>query len=433
MKKEVREGYKMTELGEIPEAWKVIKFFDFVEKIIDFRGRTPKKLGLDWGGGDIKALSANNVKMGKIDFSLECYLASEKLYESWMLGNELNKSDIVMTMEAPLGNIALIPDERKYILSQRVIALKTKSYVNNEFMKYMLMSEKIQNQLEKLSTGTTAKGINQKNLAKVYVLIPSLEEQEKIASILSTVDEQIDNVDALIEKNKELKKGLMQTLLTKGIGHTKFKKTEIGEIPEKWEVKELSELYVEKIRDFGSFSTTKLVKYVESGVPYLRSENFRENKIILDSVSYITNEVDELLDKSYVYNGNILFTKIGNIGCASVYRGELGQRCNSNATIAKIKIDENLYDSNYIVYFLNSIQCKKQYIGNIISTPPRINMGEINKFKISIPTLQEQQKIASILSEVDDKIEQYKNKKEKLEEFKKGLMQQLLTGKMRVV
>ena len=69
-----------------------------------------------------------------------------------------------------------------------------------------------------------------------------LEEQEKIALIRSTVDEQIDNVDALIEKNKELKKGLMQTLLTKGIGHTKFKKTEIGEIPEEWEVKILDEI-----------------------------------------------------------------------------------------------------------------------------------------------------------------------------------------------
>ena len=77
------------------------------------------------------------------------------------------------------------------------------------------------------------------------MILPTIEEQEKIASILSTVDEQIDNVDALIEKNKELKKGLMQTLLTKGIGHTKFKKTEIGEIPEEWEVGVNYVIYVE--------------------------------------------------------------------------------------------------------------------------------------------------------------------------------------------
>ena len=206
--------FKKTEIGEIPEGWKIIKFFDFVEKTVDFRGRTPKKLGLDWGDGDIQALSANNVKMGKIDFSLECYLASEELYKNWMSGCELKKNDIIMTMEAPLGNVALVPDERKYILSQRVIALKTKDYINNEFMKYMLMSEKIQNQLEKLSTGTTAKGINQKNLSKVCVLIPSLKEQEKIASILSSVDEKIEEYENKKEKLEELKKGLMQQLLT---------------------------------------------------------------------------------------------------------------------------------------------------------------------------------------------------------------------------
>lgn len=206
--------FKKTEIGEIPEEWEVVKFFDFVDKIIDFRGRTPKKLGMDWGNGNIQALSANNVKMGEIDFSLECYLASEELYKKWMSGNELAIGDILMTMEAPLGNIALVPDERKYILSQRVIALKTREFINNKFMKYMLMSDVVQNQLDKLSTGTTAKGINQKNLARVYVKIPVIQEQEKIASILSEVDEKIEEHENKKQKLEELKKGLMQQLLT---------------------------------------------------------------------------------------------------------------------------------------------------------------------------------------------------------------------------
>lgn len=206
--------FKKTEIGEIPEEWEVVKFFDFVDKIIDFRGRTPKKLGMDWGNGNIQALSANNVKMGEIDFSLECYLASEELYKKWMSGNELAIGDILMTMEAPLGNIALVPDERKYILSQRVIALKTREFINNKFMKYMLMSDVVQNQLDKLSTGTTAKGINQKNLARVYVKIPVIQEQEKIASILSEVDKKIEEYENKKQKLEELKKGLMQQLLT---------------------------------------------------------------------------------------------------------------------------------------------------------------------------------------------------------------------------
>ncbi len=205
--------FKNSEVGEIPVGWEVLGFFDFVERIIDFRGRTPKKLGLDWGGGDILALSANNVKMGNIDFTIENYFASNELYEKWMLGSELCKNDILMTMEAPLGNVALVPDNKKYILSQRVVALKTKEFINNEFMLYMIMSDIIQNQLNMLSTGTTAKGINQKNLAKVKVVIPTLEEQEKIAQILSSVDNQIEEYENKKQQLEELKKGLMQQLL----------------------------------------------------------------------------------------------------------------------------------------------------------------------------------------------------------------------------
>ena len=206
-----------------------------------------------------------------------------------------------------------------------------------------------------------------------------------------------------------------------------YKMTELGEIPNEWKIKELKDLYTENIRDFGSFSTTKLIEYVDSGIPYLRSENFRENKLIFNSISYITDEVDKILDKSYVYKGNILFTKIGNIGCATVYRGELGERCNSNATIAKIKIDEKLYNPIFVMYFLNSVQCKKQYIGSIVSTPPRINMGEINKLKVFIPRIEEQEKIAEVLSTVDEQIENTEKLIQKNQELKKGLMQQLLT------
>lgn len=419
----------MTELGEIPEEWKVLNIEECANDI--FLGLTSK---VDYVESDgIPLIRASDISKGSLNFSEVRYI-SLKQHESLTKYRKVEKGDILVSKSGTLGTCCIVNVDKEFSIYESIIAIKTKKNILNS--KYLLQLLKDNYTLSRMlnnKVGGAVGHLNLKTFKQLLIVVPTIEEQEKIASILSTVDEEIDNVDALIEKNKELKKGLMQTLLTKGIGHTKFKKTEIGEIPEEWEVKAFSELYAEKIRDFGSFSTTKLVKYVESGVPYLRSENFRENKIILDSVSYITNEVDELLDKSYVYNGNILFTKIGNIGCASVYRGELGQRCNSNATIAKIKIDENLYDSNYIVYFLNSIQCKKQYIGNIISTPPRINMGEINKFKISIPTLQEQQKIALILSEVDDKIEQYKNKKEKLEELKKGLMQQLLTGKIRTI
>ena len=400
--KKVRDGYKMTELGEIPEEWEIKKIKDIANICY---GKSQKEVEVE--DGKYKILGTGGVIGYTNDFL-------------W------NRPSVLIGRKGTIDKPQYI-EEPFWTVDTLFYTKINENYIAKWFYYYLDNID-----LKKYNEATGVPSLSVANLNTIRIATPTKKEQEKIASILSTVDEQIDNVDALIEKNKELKKGLMQTLLTKGIGHTKFKKTEIGEIPEEWEIKELSELYSENIRDFGSFSTTKLIEYVEEGIPYLRAENFRENKIVLNSVSYITEEVDKLLDKSYVYDGNILFTKIGNIGCATVYRGELGTRCNSNATIAKIKIDENIYDSNYIVYFLNSLQCKKQYIGSIISTPPRINMGEISKFKIAIPKLYEQTKIASILLKVDSKIEEYENKKIMFEELKKGLMQQLLTGRIRV-
>lgn len=113
----------------------------------------------------------------------------------------------------------------------------------SKFLYYVISSHRFMSKAENNMTGSAGQKRVPTEFIKDYVLaVPTIKEQEKIASILSTVDEQIDNVDALIEKNKELKKGLMQTLLTKGIGHTKFKKTEIGEIPEEWEVSNLTNI-----------------------------------------------------------------------------------------------------------------------------------------------------------------------------------------------
>jgi type I restriction enzyme S subunit len=111
----VPQGYRMTEVGVIPEDWSIARILEVAHQIMDFRGRTPKKLGMTWGGGDIPALSANNVKKGFLDLNEECYFGSEKLYSRWMTQGDIAKDDILFTTEAPLGNVALVPDDRKYI------------------------------------------------------------------------------------------------------------------------------------------------------------------------------------------------------------------------------------------------------------------------------------------------------------------------------
>ncbi len=212
---QVQSGYKKTELGVIPEDWETISIAKGCRKIIDYRGRTPRKLGMDWGGGDIPALSAGNVKMGYIDFDQECYFGSEALYKRWMTTGEAEKDDVVVTLEAPLGNVALIPDERKYILSQRTVLLQLdKKITASLFLFQVMLSERFQRLLSENATGSTAQGIQRKKFESLTYACPTIPEQEAIAGILSDMDAEITELETQLAKTRTLKQGMMHKLLT---------------------------------------------------------------------------------------------------------------------------------------------------------------------------------------------------------------------------
>jgi len=198
--------------GGFFEDWEEKRLFDCFKEVLDFRGRTPLKMGMNWGNGNIISLSANNVKNGYIDFNTECNLGSEELYEKWMGKVNLDKNDIVFTMEAPLGKALLIPDDRKYILSQRVVAFKTNEKINNKFLIQIIWSKKFQNEITKLSTGSTAKGINQKSLKRVNIKLPQLAEQQKISNFLTSIDQKITQNNQALEEIRAFKKGLLQQM-----------------------------------------------------------------------------------------------------------------------------------------------------------------------------------------------------------------------------
>lgn len=210
------KGFKQTELGQIPEDWEITSIKNITRNIIDYRGVTPRKLGMQWGNGNIVALSAGNVKRGYIDFESECYLGSEALYNRWMTSGDTEKNDIVFTLEAPLGNVALIPDNRKYIMSQRTILLQLNhSKYEPKLIYQIFLSESFMNYISSSATGSTAKGIKRKTFEKLKLIIPAkLEEQTAIATILSDMDKEIQALQQRLDKTHDIKQGMMQQLLT---------------------------------------------------------------------------------------------------------------------------------------------------------------------------------------------------------------------------
>jgi type I restriction enzyme S subunit len=207
--------YKESELGLIPDEWEIVSLEKLISKVIDFRGKTPLKIGMDWGNGLIPSLSANNVQMGKVDFSKETHFGSEELYNVWMNKGATQKDDILFTMEAPLGNVALIPDNNKYILSQRVILLRIGKKIISHYMYYYMMCDDFQTRMLKYSSGSTVKGIQYSRLKEIYIAFPKdIEEQKQIAKILTNQDKKIETEETNLAKLKELKKGLMNDLLS---------------------------------------------------------------------------------------------------------------------------------------------------------------------------------------------------------------------------
>lgn len=211
-----QEGQTVPELRleGFSGKWSEHNFLDLILKIIDFRGRTPKKLGMEWSEVGYLALSANNVKQGFIDLHRDAYFGDDALYSAWMSGNELHKGQVLFTTEAPMGNVAQVPDDRKYILSQRVIAFSVKpSLLNDDFLRVLLSSPVVSSHLESLTSGGTAKGVSQNSLSRLVVVIPeSLEEQQAIGAVFTQLDTLIAAESQYIESLKQAKTALLQRM-----------------------------------------------------------------------------------------------------------------------------------------------------------------------------------------------------------------------------
>lgn len=194
--------------------WKKSKLLDNVSNIIDFRGKTPKKLGMDWSDQGILALSALNVKDGFIDKSIHAHYGDIKLYNKWMAGNKLHKGQVLFTTEAPMGNVAQVPDNDKYILSQRTIAFNVnKDKISDFFLAMLLQTTTVHNQLLSLSSGGTAKGVSQKSLSGLSVAIPlSLEEQRKMEMAFKYINHLIHFQQDKIRYLEENKQFLLQNM-----------------------------------------------------------------------------------------------------------------------------------------------------------------------------------------------------------------------------
>ncbi|MCY8864590.1 restriction endonuclease subunit S [Bacillus spizizenii] len=187
---------------------------EIIEKVLDYRGKSPTKFGMKWGNSGYLVLSALNVKDGYIDKRVEAKYGDQTLFERWMGKERLEKGDVVFTTEAPLGNVAQVPDDNGYILNQRAVAFKTsKEKTDNNFLAQLLRSPLFQTKLQAIASGGTAKGIGMKEFAKMSVNVPVLvEEQTKIGHFFKQLDDTIALHQRELDALKVTKKAFLQKM-----------------------------------------------------------------------------------------------------------------------------------------------------------------------------------------------------------------------------
>jgi type I restriction enzyme, S subunit len=277
-------------------------------------------------------------------------------------------------------------------------------------------------------------GINLTDISKLKIIFPiSVEEQQKIASILSNVDELINKYDKVIDTTKKLKTGLMQTLLTRGIGHKKFKTVKwlFGkeiEIPEEWEQKCLIEKCDEK-PEYGAGESA--ISKDENLPRYIRITDLNDDGSLRNKEwKSIPREISE----NYLLNeGDVLFARTGaTVGKTYLHNKKNGECVFAGYLIRFIPNQKEL-NSKFLFHFVHSSTYWK-WLKSIMTwgVQPNVNAEQFSNMPLLLPPLQEQQKIAAILSSVDDEISKLELKKKSAESLKKGLMQKLLTGQIRV-
>ena len=181
-----QQKFKKTEIGMIPEDWSFKELNQIIEKIIDYRGKTPKK-----SSNGISTISARSIKQGKIDYS-STYFISEETFKKWEVRGKPQIGDVLLTTEGPLGELATYEKENVAIAQRLILLRGQKNVLDNSFLKYYLMSSIGQHQLHSRATGTTVQGIKQSELKKILVLTPNISEQKAIAKIPSNLDSKIE-------------------------------------------------------------------------------------------------------------------------------------------------------------------------------------------------------------------------------------------------
>ena len=422
-------------MSNLPKGWEKVFLKEVVQDM--HQGINTVTENIEYYDNGIDILQAKHITSGYIDLSDPKKVSIED-YNKYKAKYQPQINHILLTNIGTIGKVLIVEENIDFLIAWNIFLIKSNQLkINPHFLFYVLKKYDIDKFYDKFLTGNATKFINKKFMGDIEIPLPPLEEQKKIADILSTVDKKIAFVEENINATEELKKGLMQKLLTEGIGHTEFKDSELGRIPESWEVIPFIELADKNIKHSftgGPFgSDLKSEHYTDIGVRVIQLQNIGDGYFINNDFVYVSEEKAELLKSCQIYPNDIILAKMAEPVARACLIPDFESKYVMCSDGIRLKVDNSKFNTEFIFYSINYDNFRKIAVARSNGTTRlRIGLSALKSIPILIPPLEEQKQIAEILSTVDKKLENLKEKKQSFEELKKGLMQKLLTGEVRV-
>ena len=411
---EVKPGYKQTEVGVIPEDWEVTTAAAVCDLVVDCKNRTPPVVD----GGDYAVARTPNVRNGKF-VREELRFTDDQSFREWTARAIPQIGDILITREAPLGEVCLVPSDVRVCLGQRMMLYRTdQETADCRFLLYALMSSGVQRNLLRKIGGSTVGHAKVDDIRNLQIpLPPTKAEQEAIAEALSDADAFIESLEQLLTKKRQIKKGAMQELLTG--------KKRLPGFSGEWEVKRLGMLAMlskSSVNPASSpdamFTHFSLPAFDAGAVPVVEEGGrIGSNKFLVPDNAVLLSKLNPRIPRiwlpSHIPNNAVCSTEF------------------------LVLVPNEATDRNYLAALCSSpAVCYLMELHAIGTTGSHQRIHPLQALAIEVNTPRdkaEQTAIATILSDMDAEITALEFRLAKARQIKQGMMQELLTGRIRLI
>ena len=380
--------------------WKRYALGDITELVIDYRGKTPKKLGGDWSDRGYRALSAKNIKMGHIVQPDTIRFVDEDMYRKWMK-DEIRRGDILITSEAPFGQILFWDSDEKIVLSQRLFGVRIKKTFDPKFIYYYMTTSDFQGEMAGRATGTTVIGLRQPELMKCEVYFTDIERQKRIASILSSIDEKIELNNKINENLEQQAQAIYQEWF--------------GDINTEKEQGTLS--------DICTYSKEKVSVSELDIRTYFSTENMLPGK----AGATVASSLPTTAQTTACHEGDTLISNIRPYFEKIVYCHE---ECGCSTDVlcfvpAHPKYSAYLYSTLYADRFFDFMVA-----GSKGTKMPRGDKQQIMTYPVTLPTDTELERFNSVAVPILTQIQNNRNENKRLSLMRDTLLPKLISGEI---